>query len=324
MKRFLALAAALCSICILFSSCVFLPNVGTVLNEWNTILEDFLNDSYTDHWSSEDVDLPDFEQDDSIGDAYTVEDLEKKYGFSIEDPDGLLSDENGPSNCAIIDQTLEIYSKPLIKGFLKNLWRRDCSFSMEFVDEISESLGETSYTTNSIHIKIFAPRNSRDPSVTNGITVETIAHELGHAVHDALEYQYGADEIEDAWIELNGLYYYGDEWDSGCESYFSYEYGMTSYYEDVATVFEDLAAYPLVMSSRLSLEENTPLYMKAKLLYTMMNDTFDLSESHLFDAYETARSRRGDTLTYEESISQFDAFDYGYYEDAPSGNWLAA
>ena len=305
MKRFLAFAAMLCSICVLFSSCFFLPDLGGILDDWEQAMQSALDSS-----SSRDGNTT-FSQDDSIGAARTVSDLQKKYGFTIKDPDGLLSDENGPENCAVIDQTLEIFSKPLIKGFLKNLWRRDCSFSMEFLDEASDSLGETSYDYNNIRIKIFAPRDTRDPSMTNGITVETIAHELGHAVHDALEYQYGADEIERTWTKLNGSYAYGDEWDNGCEAFFAYEYGLTDYYEDIATVCEDLAAFPLVMSSRLSQPENEPLYLKAKYLYTMMEETFDLSESSLFGAYETAAGRRKDTASFEESLNAFHPGSFG-------------
>ena len=60
------------------------------------------------------------------------------------------------------------------------------------------------------------------------------------------------------------------------------------------------------MSSRLSQPENEPLYLKAKYLYTMMNETFDLSESTLFEAYEVAAIRRKDTKSFEESLNDFD------------------
>lgn len=316
MKRFLSFTAMLCSICILFSSCYFfLPGLDRALEDWNDIMQDALDSlesSIADDPYSWD-DGPSYSQDDTVGAARTVDELERKYGFEIEDPDRLLSDENGEENCAILDETLEIFSKPLIKGFLRSLWRRDCAFSMEFVDEHSDSLGETSYRSDLIHIKIFAPRNTPDPSVTNGITVETIAHELGHAIHDALEYQYGMDEVEDIWTSLNGGYEYGEEWEDGCEAFFAYEYGMTDYYEDVATVFEDLAAFSLVMSSKLSQQEYDPLYMKVKYLYSMMDETFDLSESTLFDAYEAAATRRGDRDGFDEAFRQFDAYQYGRY-----------
>lgn len=301
MKRYLAFTAMLCSICILFSSCAFLPDLGDILDEWEQIMQSVLDDSS----NSESTVI---DQHDSIGKARTVDDLQKKYGFSIKDPDGLLSDENGPQNCEIVDQTLEIFSKPVIKGFLKSLWRRDCSFSMEFLDKESDSLGETSYDYNSIQIKIFAPRDTIDPSVTNGITIETISHEIGHAIHDVLEYD---SDFEKIWGQLNGGHSYGDEWDDSCESFFTYEYGLTSYYEDVATVFEDLAAFPLIMASRLSQPENEPLYMKTKYLYTMMNETFDLSESSLFEAYQIAVNRRNDDKDFEESFDTFNPYRYG-------------
>jgi hypothetical protein len=305
MKRFLAFTAMLCSICVLFSSCFFLPGLENILDHWEQTMQN------SPDRSSNQSENPAFSQDDSIDAARTVSDLQKKYGFTIKDPDGLLSDENGPENCAVIDKTLEIFSKPMIKGFLKILWRRDCSFSMEFLDEASNSLGETSYDYNNIRIKIFAPRDTRDPSIFNGITVETIAHEIGHAVHDALEYQYGTDEIKRVWTKLNGSYTYGDEWDSGCDAFFAYEYGLTDYYEDIATVFEDLAAFPQATASRLSQPESEPLYLKVKYLYTMMEKTFDMSESSLFDAYETAASRRKDTASFEESLSAFTPSSFG-------------
>lgn len=311
MKRFLGLTAALCTICILFSSCMYLPGFGAIISEWDALLQDAFDSSYSSSSFSESSSSDSgFEQDDTIVEARTVEELRKKYGLDIRDPDGLLSGASGRENCAIVDSTLEIYSKPLLKGFLKSLWQRDVSFSMEFLDQHSDSLGETSYDYNRIHIKIFAPRNSIDPSSTNGITVETIAHELGHAVHDALEHHFGMDEIEEIWTSLNGPLDYGDDWDSECEAFFAYKYGMTDYYEDVATIYEDLAAFPLATSTRMSREENTPLYMKAKYLYTMMDEAFDLSQSTLFEAFETSRNQRGDNEPFEQSYSSFDPYRY--------------
>lgn len=296
-KRLLAFAAAVCSIGILLSGCVSPSQIQEVFSRWE---QELGGGSVSSSHSQ-----PSSVSGGFAGDALTVEELESKYSIAIKDPDRLLSDENGPENCAIVDRTLELYSKPAIDGFLKSLWRRNYDFSITFLDRDSDSLGETSYSNGHIRITIFAPRDTWNPAATNGITVETIAHELGHAFHDALEYHYGMDELRETWERLNAGYEYGGEWDAGASSVFSYEYGMTDYYEDVATVFENLAAYPSVTQARLVQTDCEPLYLKAKFLYTLMDECFDLSESSLFDAYLAANSRRGDDVDFEQSYEAF-------------------
>lgn len=308
-KRILGLTALLCVACVAFSSCSFVPGTRGLFDYLEQEISSFLNDPGWDSSSgfSSSEPIP----DDTIGQARTVEELERKYGFSVNDPDRLLSDKDGAKRCAVLDEALEIYSKPVIRGFLKRLRERECGFSMTFRDKNSNSLGETSYSEGEIKITIFAPRSTSDEFYTNGITVETIAHELGHAIHDVLEFDYGAGEFEELWEALNVDYDYGDDWDLKSGEVFAYEYGMTDYYEDVATVFEELAARPGEMGARLSRTDSIPLYLKTKLLYTHMSRAFDLSESALFKGYLKAKRSREDNQTFERSYDVFMESLYG-------------
>ena len=319
MKRFLSLAAALCAICMLFSSCSFVPAVSYVIQGIDEIMDELRRDDPDPSSSSE----PSRSTDD--GQALTVRELEEKYGFEFLDEDGLLSGPEGEENCARVDEALTVFSKPFIDSFLAALARRDVTFHMEFLDENNGNLGETDYGYQTICIRIFAPRNSPDPALTNGITVETIAHELGHAIHDELENQNDASEIKATWESLNGPYSYGDEWDEGCNAYFTYDYALTDYYEDVATVFEDLAAYPITLTSRISQPENTALYLKAKYLHTLMSLSFDLSGSSLFAPYESARQKRGDGESFGDSYRRYteeNGWSYGGWDWEPE-DWLS-
>ena len=155
---------------------------------------------------------------------------------------------------------------PAIDGFFKkSLWRRNYDFSITFLDRDSDSLGKPATATGTSVSPFFAPRDTWNPAATNGITVETIAHELGHAFHDALEYHYGMDELRETWERLNAGYDMAVNGTPALPRFFSYEYGMTDYYEDVATVFENLAAYPSVTQARPLVQTDCePLYLKAK------------------------------------------------------------
>jgi len=312
MKRFLALISLLCSVCILFSSCAFLPDIVLLANEWEAMMEEVSEES-----PEED---PPVEDEEASALLYA---LEEKYGIDIKDPDRLLTSEN----CVIVDESLAILSVPVIDGILESLDEDGRDFSLVFADETYDALGETVFAHDGIEITIYAPRDTYDPEMTNGITVETIVHEFGHVLHDIFEDEFGIQAVEETWCRLNGFYEYGDEWDENAERYFAYDYGMTDYYEDVATVFEDLAAYPVVTEGRLAKEENDPLYLKAKYLYEMTDDLFDLSDSSLFDAYLRAKDRRGDSDSFEESLELFeewepgfkpereDAFDFNLFDD---------
>ena len=211
----------------------------------------------------------------------TAQELSQKYAFTVSDPDGLLT----PEACAIVDETFQIFSRPVVYGFLKGLEEQGRKFVLEFRDEESENFGLTQYMSDQIKITIYSPRGSEYSALDNGITVETIAHEFGHALHDLIEWEYGMDRMEREWTSLNGPYSYGDSWDAQSSHYFMYNYGMDSYYEDVASVFEDLAAYPQTTAARISQQENLPLLQKVEYLFKLMDRCFDLSESSLFDAY---------------------------------------
>ena len=303
MKRFLTLVSLLCSVCILFSSCAFLPEIALIANGWETVMEE-LSEENSDTPSVPEEDEVPVEDEESSALLYA---LEKKYGIDIEDPDHLLT----PENCIVLDESLAILSIPVIDGILEFLEEDGRDFSLVFADETYDALGETIFTYDEIEITIYAPRDTYDPEMTNGITVETIVHEFGHVLHDIFEDEYGIRPVKETWCQLNGSSEYGDEWDENAEHYFAYDYGMTDYYEDVATVFEDLAAYPVVTEGRLAKEENDPLYFKAKYLYEMTDGLFDLSESTLFDPFFEAKERRGDYDSFEESLELFGEWEPG-------------
>ena len=323
LKKNLAVILSVCVICTVFTACAFFPNGDRIVSAFDHLFSDLAGayESITEASGS----VSSSAAEEYTGDALTPAQLGAKYGFSFEDPDGLLTGQRGMEYCKTIDKALGAISKPVIKGFLKDLSQRGSRFSIAFVDENSENLGETNYTGSRIRIKIFAPRITEDDSVTNGITVETIDHEFAHALHDELEHKFGAENLKAIWCEFNRGYEYGGNWDEGCLQVFCYEYGMTDYYEDVATVFEDLAAYPAVMESRLSSKNGDPLYMKAKLWYAMMSSCYDLSESSLFDPYLNARSARGDSKDFVENyydyLKLYASEDYRYGRYFDWDNW---
>ena len=284
-KRLSALTALLCALCLLLSGCSLIPDMDAILERWEAAKQDVLENGGSDP-----------EQ------THSLTDLEQQYGFPIYDPDGLLSGEEGKINRDVLTEALDTLSVPLIRGMLQNLQRREISFEMIFLDEESDNLAQTEYSHSMIRIRVYAPREFFDSEADDGITLQTITHEFGHVFHDVLESEYGPDAFREAWSFLNGEHNYGDEWSKDCGHYFAYDYGLTEYYEDVATVFENLGAYPLIASSRFTREENTPLYLKAKLLYTLMDDFFDLSGSALFDGFLTAMDHRDDTASLLEDL----------------------
>lgn len=266
-------AVALLAVCICFtlSACSFLVTTGSDSQEQSSgssAVVEVPTPSGSDDWAPQ-----------------TAQELSRKYAFTVSDPDELLT----PEACAVVDETFQIFSRPVIYGFLKGLEEQGRKFVLEFRDEESENFGLTQYLSDQIKITIYSPRNSEYFALNNGITVETIAHEFGHALHDLIEWEYGTDRMKREWTVLNGPYAYGDSWDAESSRYFMYSYGMDSYYEDVASVFEDLAAYPQTTAARISQQENLPLLQKVEYLFRLMERYFDLSDSSLFNAYLNVR-----------------------------------
>jgi len=198
--------------------------------------------------------------------------LEAEYSILLEDEDGVLSGAAGQMLMGEIDKGFKLFSS----GFIRKMTDFYSEYDSQFILRIKQAPynGDQGIAEWEDDITIILYYDS-DPEL-NGVTVPVMVHEFGHAAHFIVEEYIGEAQSESDMKAFNGDFsydkdHYDELWDEEIHgAVFAYDYGMSDYYEDIATVFEMLAEEPEKMHSRLIDTRNEPLFLKTSYIRGIM------------------------------------------------------
>jgi hypothetical protein len=232
----------------------------------------------------------------------TLERIEDIYGVPINDPQGLLSPSDGLIFLDTIERTFRMFGSDIMNGIVNYYDSIGLSFRFELrIPQYFEHLNSGVMLRNSREVIIYLysfPLYDNELSI-NGISTKTISHEIGHLLFDILEDIYGINELKREWLFLNGDVSYTQnyrlEWRSLYSTIFAYDYGMSHYYEDAATIVEHLISYPIETFERLISGGNTRLMFKTIFLLRMIDEYIaNIDTSPGFSVYSVLTSRTDD------------------------------
>ncbi len=216
----------------------------------------------------------------NYGAAKTVDQLEEKFGITIDDMHGYLRGNKSAEYIALLDKTMDLFGVEVMWAIADYYAGYDMDFILTVREPTKQAIAEDSvaYAFEDEYgagIELYVPGIARG---IDGMNVATIAHELGHIVHYIAEYE-GDEDIESAFIGHNkGLAYDedGSSYDKPNGKYvFVNDYASTSYYEDIASIFEYLAAEPNTIQKWFADNAYAPILKKAQLLKRLILSQFD-------------------------------------------------
>jgi hypothetical protein len=200
-----------------------------------------------------------------------IKDVSDVYGITLKDANKYLSGKNGEFYMTEIDRCLSLFSPEFILETVDFY----AYFNYAFVISL-EGASTTEYASINIKDKtVLIKLHQNDNPLLNGVTAHGLAHELGHAVHIIAEAYVGERTVQKDMRGFNGKFaYVGDSYERNWRerlhsAVFAYSYGMYSYEEDIATIFERLVYDPDGMAERLSDPKNSALRLKTEYIRNM-------------------------------------------------------
>lgn len=224
-----------------------------------------------------------------------IADVKTRYGVTLEDPFGFLSGAGGPAMIAGLDRGLVLYSSGFMTKMVGLFAEYGSNFIIRLEGESEDAYGTAEWDNDLIVILHFGYDED------NGITLETLAHELAHAVQFLVQENIGEEQYTIEMMRFNGSFtYVGDDhyeaaWVESLHSTtFASDYGMSCCCEDWATIIEFMVKEPQAMYERFKDSDNEPLFLKAQWIRTMFyqhvsNEAFLLFEP-LYNAEQSMRA----------------------------------
>lgn len=258
----------------------------------------------------------------SIGAAFASE-LKNKYGIQLTDAAGALSGDDAADRVSDLKRALEAYSPALIKAMSSYYAKQKINAVLRLETGNGKDGSDGDITLNTkdkiLAIRLFV---SDDGSI-DGVDCETLAHELGHLVTYMLEDIYGSDKLRSEWKSFNGgiVYaggYYQSLWKPEYEHVFSYDYGLTDFYEDIATLYESLVSTPTAMTYRLSDSASAPLRQKVAYLKKMTEKYIGKASQALYAPLDKAVSSMGSIVCSPWAFDEINsAVNQGFFTADP-------
>lgn len=164
--------------------------------------------------------------------------LEKQYGISINLSSQLSKNEDKTlSELRLLRDALHMMPKGLIKTLVKHFKSKGKTTTIVLSITSETRYGTPAatydYTTNTINLYI--PKGSS--MWGSGTDPNSIIHEFGHMVQNALDNIYGSKKLKSEFMNFNEKKAYGSEWKDGYELVFVREYATTDFREDFAETF---------------------------------------------------------------------------------------
>ncbi|MCL2633240.1 MAG: hypothetical protein FWD34_01865 [Oscillospiraceae bacterium] len=219
-----------------------------------------------------------------------IEDVREVYDIRLRDAFGYLSGTGGERMMDEIELGLGVFSPDFIKS-MTAMYEKRLMYFIIILDQPSDIYAGTMEWKEDLVITLHYNRMA----YLNGITAQTLAHEIAHAITFIIqETKIGYIRLENDMNSINrGMNYVGNSyhslWDRHKHSTtFAYSYGMSNFYEDIATIFEYLVYQPHDMEARLGNTNNEPLYQKVEYIMKMTYQYISDDCRMVFEPFENA------------------------------------
>ncbi|MCL2636856.1 MAG: hypothetical protein FWD48_00655 [Oscillospiraceae bacterium] len=235
--------------------------------------------------------LPAPELDTSSPEAF-AESVWEHYSIILQDRDDLFNTDEGLDYMQEIEHALMLFSPAFMRALADIFHKEHRATYIIRVDGHNDDQYGIAVWNSNIIVTVYS---DNDPALC-GITAPVLAHEIGHTIHYLIEEYISEEQSERDMEAFNGEFeYVGDRYDRVWReklhgTTFAYDYGMSSYYEDIATIFELLVEDPADMTKRLSDTYSEPLLLKTQYIremtYKYVSDECYLIFMPLYEAEE--------------------------------------
>ncbi|MCL2019207.1 MAG: putative zinc-binding metallopeptidase [Oscillospiraceae bacterium] len=203
-----------------------------------------------------------------------AEDVRDVYGIVILDVHGHLASSEGKKHMGIIETCLGRFTPEFIRKLVSvyNESGRRFIIRLEDYNNKDDVAGNVRRTDKALTIRLFYNVKAYD---SFGISVDVLAHEIGHAITFLIQDDIGRGTLEAEMRAFNGDFdyvgeQYAEKWNRSKHSTtFVTAYAMSDYHEDIAEIFGFLIAYPSHIRRTVNNPDNEALRDKIKYIGRM-------------------------------------------------------